>query len=157
MDQTRRNTLKVIGATGAGIAIGGFAPIANAIAISDSPDTPDFNVDKFNARIEHTWGGLDANLVIKNTTGQSATIHQVSPSYLTAEPGIFDFSAITKNGPLTLAADEEIRIPFTRMGTSATIGHFDRSIQKRLRDTLTIKTEPHRIATISTTLNPTIV
>lgn len=158
MDQTRRNTLKALSATGMGIAISTIAPLATANTLANLNTKNALNLNDFTVQIEHAWGGTDASVVIKNTSGHASTITRISPSYLSAEPGLFDFGKATQDGPLTLAADEELRIPFTPMASpAATIGHFDHSIQKRLRETLTIQTDQLRIAKTSTTLNPRIV
>ena len=158
MDQSRRNTLKAIGATTIAATIGTLTPLSVATAVENSPVASPLSVDQFSVFIEHTWGGQEATVVIKNTSDHSATITDIKPSFVSAEPGLFDFSVVTRNGSRTLERDEEVRIPFTRMGSPMTaIGHFDHSLQKHLRNTLTIRTDQWQVAKTTTSLSPKIV
>ena len=158
MDQSRRNTLKFIGATGIATTVGTITPLTSATAAKAPEIESPLAADQFSVQLEHSWGGQDASVVIKNTSNNRTAITNISPSFVSAEPGLFDFSAVTKKGARSIEPGEEIRIPFTPMGSPiSAIGHFDRSLQKRLRDTLEITTEKQRLATTSTSLNPRIV
>ncbi len=151
MDQSRRTTLKALGAAGISAATG---ITAAGTALADSNPS---SGNRFSIRLEHSWTGTQTHVIIKNSATEAATISNITPAFLSAEPGIFDFSKITSHGPVTLAAGEEIRVPFVQMGTPVTIGHFDHTVQKRLKASLVIETEGLRIADTRVSLNPRIV
>ena len=158
MDQSRRNTLKTLGATGLAATVGTITTMTSALAAKATSSEAPLQTDQFSIHIEHTWGGMDANVVIKNTSTHRATITGISHSFIPSEPGLFDFSTVTGNGPKTLEPAEEIRIPFKPMGSPVSaIGHFDHSVQKRLRESLKIQTDKMELAKTTTSLNPRIV
>ena len=149
MNISRRTAIKSIGAGLAGAAI----PSSHA-----SVDiTNGINTDSFSVQLAHQWGKDSMVAIVKNTSDHPATITQFAPGAVVADYGRFNFSQLTDNGPLTLAAGEEAHVPFTVMGTPVKpYGHFDNRLQKIIRDSLTINTQ-NRVAKVTTTLSPKIV
>lgn len=147
MEVSRRTVIKGIGAGIASAAI----PASAAISSNKSNHT----TDTFRIRIAHQWSNESVAAVIKNTSPQSTTITGMTS--VVTDHGRFDFSELTDNGPLTLAAGEELNVPFTVMGTPAkAYGHFDHRLQKKIRESLVITTA-NQSAKVSITLNPQIV
>ena len=144
MKISRRTVVKGLGAGIASAAI----PVSGAAVANSATDT-------FAAQLAHQWGKDSLVAVVKNTSDHSATITDMTS--VVAEYGRFNFSELTRNGSLTLAAGDEIHVPFTVMGTPVKpYGHFDNRLQKKIRESLQISTT-NQVAQVSTTLNPRIV
>ncbi len=147
---SRRTALKGIGA---GIASAALARTANAGISSTTSYTA--NTDTFRVQLAHRWGNDSLAAVIKNTSPHAVTITNATP--VAADYGRFNFSKLTHRGPLTLAAGEEVHVPFEVMGTSVKpYGHFDNRLQKKLNEALVISTK-NASSKVTTTLNPRIV
>ncbi len=111
--------------------------------------------DTLRVQIAHQWGSNSIAAVIKNTSGHSATITDINS--VSADYGRFNFSDLTKSGPLTLSAGEEVYVPFTVMGTPARpYGHFDNRLQKHLQRSLKISTS-NQFAKVTTSVSPKVV
>ena len=104
----------------------------------------------------HQWSKESLAAVIKNTSPHPATITEITP--VIADYGRFNFSDLTREGPLTLAAGEEVHVPFTIMGTPVKpYGHFDNRLQKIIDKSLQISTSNHQSAKVLTPLNIRVV
>lgn len=111
--------------------------------------------DTLRVQIAHRWGDESIAAVIKNTSNHGTTITDINS--VTADYGRFNFAELTKKGSLTLAAGEEVHVPFTVMGTAAKpYGHFDNRLQKHLQKSLRISTS-QPFARVTTSLSPKIV
>lgn len=149
MKMSRRTAIKGISA---GIATAVAAPV---FAKTASANTADQNTDTIRVQIAHQWGNDSIAAVIKNTSTHNTTITNIDS--VAADYGRFNFSDLTKNGPITLAAGEEVHVPFTIMSTPAKpYGHFDNRLQKTLKGSLSITTTK-KVASVTTTLSPKIV
>ena len=149
MKISRRTAIKGIGT---GIATAVASPALSA-ANNDSPATA--QSDSLHVQVAHKWGKQSIVAVVKNTSGHNTTITDMSP--VTADYGRFDFSSLTETGPLTLAAGEEVYVPFTLTGTPVKpFGHFDNRLQKILKKSLTVSTTS-RSARVTTSMSPRIV
>ena len=154
MKISRRTAIKGLSAS---IATSVAAPALAAEAFStvnnNSPVAA--QIDKLKVQVAHQWGKESIVAVIKNTSDRSTTITAISP--VTADYGRFNFSELTKTGPLTLAAGEEVHVPFTLMGTPAKpFGHFDNRLQKILKKSMAISTT-NNFAKVTTSMSPRIV
>ena len=149
MNISRRTAIKSIGA---GLAT---AAIPSSQAADDAISS--INTDTFSVQLAHQWGKDSLVAIVKNTSSHPATITQFSPGAVVADYGRFNFSQLTDNGPLTLAAGEEAHVPFTIMGTPVKpYGHFDNRLQKIIRDSLTINTK-NKVAKVTTALSTRLV
>ena len=158
MKISRRTIVKGIGA-------GIFSTTATSVLAnagkdsqSGSNDPPKtFNPqDTLRVQIAHKWGENSIAAVIRNTSGRCTTITNINS--VTADYGRFNFSNLTRNGPVTLAAGEEVHVPFTVMGTPAKpFGHFDNRLQKHLQRSLYISTDTSKIAKVVTSMGPRVV
>lgn len=154
MSISRRNAIKGISA---GMATAVVAPIlsADTFPAKDEAIKADSQSDRLNVQIAHQWGNESIVAVIRNTSDHNTTITDISP--VTAGYGRFDFSDLTKTGPVTLAAGEEVHVPFTVMGTPAKpFGHFDNRLQKMLKKSLAVTTTNSNVK-VTTSMSPRIV
>ena len=153
MNISRRTAIKGIGA-GMATVVATPAVSTAALATGNSSGT-DEHSDKLTVKIAHQWGKESIAAVIKNTSDHSTTITSINP--VAADYGRFEFSSLTDSGPLTLAAGEEVHVPFTPMGTPGKpYGHFDNRLQKILKESLKISTTG-RTARATTSMGPVIV
>jgi len=147
MKLSRRTIIKGIGATAASTAM---THTASGV-LKDS----DANTDTFRVQVAHQWGKDGLAAVIKNTSPHTVTITDITE--VIGEYGRFNFSDLTRNGPLQLTAGEEVHVPFRVMATPVKpYGHFDNRLQKKIKDSLAIPTT-NPAAQVSTTRNPRIV
>lgn len=154
MKITRRTAIKGLAASVASATIANGVKAGTVPKFASKDFNPD-NTDTFKVQVAHRWGNESLAAVIKNTSPHAATINNVNS--LSADYGRFNFSTLTQHGPLTLAAGEEVIVPFEVMGTPVNaFGHFDNRLQKRLQEALVISTE-NASAKVTTTLNPRIV
>jgi len=159
MKISRRTAIKGIGAsmatTAAAPALSARALSADAFSIIDDNSANPAQTDKLNVQVAHQWGKESIVAVIKNTSDHSTTITDINS--VAAEYGRFNFESLTRNGPLTLSAGEEVHVPFTVMGTPVTpYGHFDNRLQKQLKKALKISTAS-RSTKVATAMGPKLV
>ena len=148
MTISRRTVVKGLGA---GICSTALTP---ALAKSNHQHKLESH-DTLRVQLAHQWGSESIAAVVKNTSRHSTTITDMNS--VAADYGRFNFSELTENGPLTLAAGEEIHVPFILMGTPAKpFGHFDNRLQKHLKSTLKISTTNSRTR-VTTASGPKIV
>ena len=144
MKMSRRTVVKGIGA--------GIASAAIPRGVDAQSELSD---EKFSVQVAHRWGGNSIAAVIKNKSNHPATIVDITS--VAADYGRFNFSELTKNGALTLAAGEEVVIPFTVMGTPVKpYGHFDNRLQKKLKESLKITTT-QKHAQVKVSVSPRVV
>ena len=147
MKISRRTAIKGLGAGLASAAI----PATHAASVQSAGAT-----DTFSVQVAHQWSKESLAAVIKNTSPHPATITEITP--VIADYGRFNFSDLTREGPLTLAAGEEVHVPFTIMGTPVKpYGHFDNRLQKIIDKSLQISTSNHQSAKVLTPLNIRVV
>jgi len=147
MKVSRRTAIKSIGA---GVAAATLPGIAQSFQAATT-----HNTDALRVQIAHQWGKDSIAAVIKNTSTHPTTLTDISS--VSADYGRFNFSDLTRNGPLTLAAGEEVHVPFTVMGTPVKpYGHFDNRLQKKLKESLSISTA-NRSVNVTTSLTPVVV
>lgn len=152
MKISRRTIVKGIGA---GICSTTVTSVLANASRRKSLLSKDTAQDSLSVQIAHQWGDESIAAIIKNTSDHNTTITDINS--VAAEYGRFNFAALTRNGPLTLAAGEEVHIPFTVMGTPvAPYGHFDNRLQKQLKKTLRISTD-NRKTRVRTAMHPIIV
>ena len=174
IDLQRRRTLKMAGALTAGGAIAAnpaAALSANALSGDElnTPDTPnnspDFSkpLDEFSVEVQHQWQSNDIALVIRNRGQQPATITQITPSRIDLARGTINTGAILDDGPVTLAAGEQLAVPLRHhhrnlYNPQAILGggHFDRSLQKQLRERLSIVTDNNALAAVTVAPGPRV-
>jgi len=174
IDLQRRRTLKRAVALTAGGAIAaspvatlasfevsnGGTPHAQAHQAHSDFDKP---LDEFVVEVRHQWQSNDIALVIRNRGDNSATITQLTPSQIELARGTLDVSSLLNNGPVTLAAGEELTVPLRHhhrnLNNSQAIvggGHFDRSLQRQLRERMTIITDHSTLAAVTIAPGPRI-
>lgn len=157
MDQSRRQALKTLGIVTTAVA-GGTSLQATAMAENDATQPREHVADQFSVQVEHSWAQSDITLIIKNISSAPATIREMQPSYIVAEPGMFSLQDLTANGPVTIQPGSEIRVPFVTTSENETrVGHFDRSLQEAIQRNLQIDTAKPFSAEITTIFNPRIV
>ncbi len=174
IDLQRRRTLKMAGAltaTGAvaatpiaafaGLDVSGNDVSGNKVAQQQTNfDKP---LDEFAVEVQHHWQSNDIALVIRNRGDNPATITQITPSQLELARGTIDVSALLEDGPVTLAAGEHLIVPLRHhrrnlYNPQAILGggHFDRSLQRQLRERMTIVTDHNSLAAITVAPGPRI-
>ena len=175
IDLQRRRTLKIAGALTAGGAIAAnpaAALSANSLSgheVSGAQDTTnnsaDYSkpLDEFSVEVQHQWQSNDIALVIRNRGKQPATITQITPSQIDLARGTIDTGAILSDGPVTLAAGEQLAVPLRHhhgnlYNPQAILGggHFDRSLQKQLRERLSIVTDNNALAAVTVAPGPRV-
>ena len=155
MTISRRTVIKGLGAsiaTTSALAVSsGIAGASAGVDASRSEDLP----DSLNVQLAHQWGDDSLAAVIRNTSGHTVTLLDINS--VAADYGRFNFSELTRNGPITLAPGAEIHVPFVQMGTPVKpYGHFDNRLQKLLKASMTVSTT-NPVASVSTSMSPRIV
>ncbi len=157
MDQSRRQALMTLGIVTTAVAGGTSLQADNT---TDTPTTlsTSASADQFSVQVEHSWAQSDIHLIIKNISNTPATINEMQPRHIVAEPGRFSLEDLTANGPVTIEPGSEIRVPFVTADNEKTqLGHFDRSLQEAIQRSLQINTSKSVSAEITTIFNPRIV
>lgn len=150
MKISRRTVVKGLSAGFCSTALATSLAQAKSSAIEDTATN-----DTLRVQIAHRWGGNSIAAIIKNTSDHSATITDINS--VSADYGRFNFTDLTKNGPLTLSAGEEVHVPFIVMGTpTRPYGHFDNRLQKHLKRSLKISTV-NQFTKVITSLSPKVV
>jgi hypothetical protein len=168
VDLQRRRTLKVAGAIGGAIATAPVASFAgSSVTESQHPaeiTSTDAPLDEFVVEVQHQWMSNDIALVIRNRGEQAATITHITPLTIELARGTLNVGDLLKDGPVTVAAGERLVVPLThRKGglyhsqVIAGGGHFDRSLQKQLRERMTIITDHNALAAVTVAHGPRIV
>jgi len=157
MKITRRAAIKGIGAGITAVAAPAFS--TTVIAAKHEPSEADARIelltDRLHVQIAHQWGKKSIAAVIRNTSDHEITITDISP--VKTDHGYFDFSDLTKTGPMTLLAGQEVHVPFTVISTPVKpFGHFDNRLQKILKKTLAVSTTNSN-AKVTTSMSPRIV
>ena len=148
MKISRRTVVKGIGA-------GIFSTTVTSVLANSAENKTPVSQDTLSVQIAHQWGNESIAAVIKNTSDKSTTITDINS--VAAEYGRFNFESLTRNGPLTLSAGEEVHVPFTVMGTPVTpYGHFDNRLQKQLKKALKISTG-NGLSKVTTAMGPKLV
>lgn len=154
MKISRRTVVKGLGTGIFSTALASQASGISPSLTSQNTDNPATD-DTLRVQIAHRWGADSIVAVIKNTSDHSATITDINS--VATDYGRFNFSDLTKYGPLTLTSGEEIHVPFTVMGTPVKpYGHFDNRLQKHLKRSLKIATTSQSTQ-VTTSLNPKVV
>ena len=169
IDLQRRRTLKMAGALTAGGAIAA-SPIttlagSQATDKNTTRDSTGFDkaLDEFTVEVQHHWQSNDIALVIRNRGEKPATITHLTPARIELARGTINVGSVLKDGPLTLAAGERITLPLTHHRSNlynpqAILGggHFDRSLQRQLRERMTIITDNNALAAFTVAPGPRI-
>jgi hypothetical protein len=169
VDLQRRRALKMAGALTAGGAIAATPAAALACTAGQSKTqqqashTADKPLNEFTVEVQHHWQSNDIALVIRNRGNHEATITHITPSTIELARGNIDVNAILERGPVTLAAGEQIAVPLRHhkrnLYNSQAIlggGHFDRSLQKQLRERISIITDHDSLAAVTVAPGPRI-
>ena len=169
VDLQRRRALKMAGALTAGGAIAATPAAALACnagqkkAKLQANDSTDKALDEFIVEVQHHWQSNDIALVIRNRGDHEATITHITPSTIELARGTIDVNAILERGPVTLAAGEQIAVPLRHhkrnLYNSQAIlggGHFDRSLQKQLRERISIITDHNSLAAVTVAPGPRV-
>lgn len=157
MDQSRRQALKTLGIVTTAVA-GGTSMQATAVSEHGPACNSDVTrADQFSVQVEHSWAQSDITLIIKNISDTQATINEMQPRFIVAEPGLFSLQDLTADGPMTIQPGSEIRVPFISTSPDNKVGHFDRSLQDAIQRNLQISTDKPVTAEVTTIFNPRIV
>lgn len=165
--QGRRTALKATALATGTVALAGNGLLQAATAVLDGP-TPnnssisatDLPLSEFTVQVRHSWSANDIEVVLTNTGSVASTITDMTPSTIQVARGKFDFQHLLKDGPITLNAGESISVPLQHEMSAQTIaglGHFDYSLQKQLRNTVSIVTERDALAAVTIPNSPQIV
>jgi len=172
IDLQRRRTLKMAGALTAGGAIAA-SPVGAMAACkgheltqhnATQDDTAfDKPLDEFTIEVQHQWQSNDIALVIRNKGENPATITQITPGQIELARGSIDVASLLDDGPITLAAGEQLTVPLRHHrrnlhNPQAILGggHFDRSLQKQLRERMSIITDNNSLAALTIAPGPRV-
>ena len=169
VDLQRRRTLKMAGAITAGGAIAASPVAALAGYEVSTKGTVNNNLafdkplDEFSVEVVHQWQSNDIALVIRNRGEHPATITQITPSKIDLARGTIDVGELLSDGPVTLAAGERLAVPLRHhhgnlYNAQAILGggHFDRSLQKQLRERMSIITDNNALAAVTIAPGPRV-
>jgi len=172
VDLQRRKVIKTTGLLTAGGALAStslpaFAKLTTGSATSTS-DTADHSLydkplDQFTVEVKHRWESNDIALVIRNRGNTVATITHMTPTKIELARGTLDIGAALAKGPVTIGAGEELVVPLSHHRANAynpqaiqNAGYFDRSLQRQLRERLSIVTDHNALAAVNISPGPRI-
>lgn len=132
LDSTKRNTLKAIGAAAIGVSSTG------ALAALGKPQTAHFSVNTSHSALNN-----DIEVVLTNTASRDVIVDELAPGVLETGRGYFDFTAVTREGPVRVKAGESLRIglqgkAFDRPSVDTAV-MVKSSVRDSLREHLSIK------------------
>ncbi len=169
VDVSKRSSLKIVAASVAGV-MAASSSLVNAmpslIAAPASEGTtvtghlPSSELGSFSLQVQHSWAANDLEVVITNTGEEAHEITMMTPAVLKTARGQFNFAALFEDGPLIIKAGEQVRVPMQHIKVDLSapmLGHFDTSLQKRLRSTVTMVTGGDSLASITVPNGPRIV
>jgi len=156
IDDKKRDTLKIMGAATAAVAMPSvlnakaFGNDINATSVNDNELA---NID-IKVRVSVTSNDLE--LLITNAGSDATNITQLTPSQLNTGRGYFDMQAMLANGPLNLKAGESITVPLVHRKDVSILG-VSNSLVGDLKDKVSIITDSNAFAAVSVSRAPYFV
>lgn len=158
IDQSKRKTLKTLAASAGAMAGGALTLNSNAFASAVplsgrrvlSVEEIELGSIEVYTRVSVTNNDLE--VVLTNAGKEPVTITRMTPSVTRVARGEFDFSALVKDGPLTMGAGESVTIPLKRktLDLNATVASVH-PLNDSLRKTMSIVTDDNAFASVSFT------
>jgi len=128
INTTRRLALKLLSTTAvitgsAGLlsakALAGFAPQPASAGSPHQPDSLDQEITDISLSVERSRVGRHAIVTFTNRSATARTIRYISPGIVRAEGEVYDLNTLVMDFPLTMGANDVVRLPVAPAGEHA--------------------------------------